>query len=368
VIGSALMSRFDRQERIPNWNQKLLTDAVVVVVGVGALGNEVARILVQSGVGTLVLCDHDVVEESNLCRSVLFRPNQIGKLKVHAAAHSLQEYSSEVQVDCRPTQLVHGVGLAELRDASLVVSCLDTRHARLQLSGRCQLVRARMLDAGTNPWGGEVRPFLDPNGPCYGCGLGDYARATSDHPWSCDDLVPVDVSPAATPSSALVGAWMGLLATRFLMGLSVPSMFLRIDGSTGTSSLVKQSRDPSCLLHSPLEKATLSRCSHLDTVGELRRELAEGERPYLWVPIDRTHICNRCGSESCVWGNVERRDCQKCGEKSIRTTTTLDFFDAPDTVVLKQIGIAPKEILAIHGARGIRMLELSVGKDKSTCG
>ena len=57
---------------IPGWDQRRLAAATVVVIGVGALGNEVAKNLALAGIGRLVLCDPDVVSVSNLSRTVLF--------------------------------------------------------------------------------------------------------------------------------------------------------------------------------------------------------------------------------------------------------------------------------------------------------
>jgi len=65
--------RFARQTLIAGWEQERLQAATAVIVGMGALGNEVARILAMSGIGHLILCDHDTVALSNLSRCVLFR-------------------------------------------------------------------------------------------------------------------------------------------------------------------------------------------------------------------------------------------------------------------------------------------------------
>ncbi|MCP4663128.1 MAG: ThiF family adenylyltransferase [bacterium] len=128
--------RYARHALIPGWQQQSLREARVVVVGMGAVGNEVTRVLAMAGVGAFVVCDPDRIETSNLSRTVLFRDNDIGRLKVEAAADALRRLVPGIEVDARPLPLVHGVGLAELRDASLVLACLDSRSARLQLAGR----------------------------------------------------------------------------------------------------------------------------------------------------------------------------------------------------------------------------------------
>ncbi len=57
-----------------------------MVAGAGALGNEVVKNLALLGVGTILLVDLDLVEPSNLSRSVLFRDADGGQPKVAAEA------------------------------------------------------------------------------------------------------------------------------------------------------------------------------------------------------------------------------------------------------------------------------------------
>lgn len=58
--------RFARLEAIEWWNQDLLARTRVLVVGAGALGNEVIKNLAMLGVGHVVVVDMDNVEISNL--------------------------------------------------------------------------------------------------------------------------------------------------------------------------------------------------------------------------------------------------------------------------------------------------------------
>ena len=57
-----------------------------LVVGAGALGNEVLKNLALLGVGTVYVVDFDEIEESNLTRSVLFRAEDCGRPKAEVAA------------------------------------------------------------------------------------------------------------------------------------------------------------------------------------------------------------------------------------------------------------------------------------------
>ena len=69
--------RYHRQNLITWWDQSRLQSARVLVVGAGALGNEIVKNLVLVGVGTVIVVDMDTIENSNLSRCVFFRPEEM---------------------------------------------------------------------------------------------------------------------------------------------------------------------------------------------------------------------------------------------------------------------------------------------------
>src|SRR5262249_12104288 len=64
--------RYHRQTLIEWWDQARVAAAKVLVVGAGALGGEILKLLALVGVGRTLLWDFDRVETSNLSRGVLF--------------------------------------------------------------------------------------------------------------------------------------------------------------------------------------------------------------------------------------------------------------------------------------------------------
>lgn len=352
-----MSSRFARQELIPGWSQGRLGDATVIIVGVGAVGNEVARLLALGGIPRMLLCDPDVVEESNLSRTTLFRTSDVGRLKAEAAADALHALAPHLTVDARPVPLTQGIGLGELRDASLVFSCLDTRSSRLQLAGRCMLVRARSIDGGTHPWGGEVRPFLDAGGPCYGCTLTADERSQSDSPWNC--MAPTLHTPrgASAFTSALVGAWMASIGMRFMMGLAVPPGLLRIDVATGSTVVVDIEKKDDCPLHRPAGGATPIPVGTRNTFGDLRAALDEGSVVWAWQPVQERVECPGCGFAEERWAIPRRARCPCC-DAFLRTRTTLDLHSVPRDITLSEVGIPPREILYVKEPCGEAWVEI----------
>jgi adenylyltransferase/sulfurtransferase len=62
--------RFSRFKLISWWDQDRLSEARIVVIGAGALGNELLKNLALLGVGNVFIADLDQIEKSNLSRSI----------------------------------------------------------------------------------------------------------------------------------------------------------------------------------------------------------------------------------------------------------------------------------------------------------
>ncbi len=65
-----------------NFRQAAFSEATVLIVGMGGLGTSASTALAVAGVGTLILCDHDMIAPSNLNRQFLYRETDIGKKRL----------------------------------------------------------------------------------------------------------------------------------------------------------------------------------------------------------------------------------------------------------------------------------------------
>src|SRR5262245_6219799 len=129
--------RFARFQSIEWWDQALMRQARVLVVGAGALGNEVIKNLSLLGVGNLVVIDLDRVERSNLTRSVLFRESDEGQPKAECVARAARQLYPEIRVEARVGNVPSDLGLGYFRWAQVVVGALDNREARVFVNSAC---------------------------------------------------------------------------------------------------------------------------------------------------------------------------------------------------------------------------------------
>lgn len=168
-----------RLEHTP-FTRDRLGQLACVVVGAGALGNEVARVLGLLGTGSVHVVDPDRVETSNLPRSIFFcQGNSIG----HNKARALVDAAGEMFPDTRWTATgseIADVGFGSLADADLLFSCVDSDLARLEIAYISTKLALPVIDGGLgrqNYSHGRVTYFPgNPGQACYGCMLSPSKR------------------------------------------------------------------------------------------------------------------------------------------------------------------------------------------------
>lgn len=159
-------------------------NAKVMVVGAGALGNEVLKNLALFGVGNIVIVDFDTIEYSNLTRSFLFRPKDADKncYKAEIAAERMKEINPAIKVHPICDDL-SSVGLGVYRRMDVVLGCLDSDWARVLLNQQCFRVNKIFINGGIFELRCQVDGFkLDVS--CYEC-----TSDGSSGNLSCGDLV-----------------------------------------------------------------------------------------------------------------------------------------------------------------------------------
>lgn len=114
----------------PTISQRL-HNASVGIAGVGGLGSNVAMALARSGVGNLIIVDHDLVEESNLNRQHFFR-DQIGEPKVEALKQNIERAVVTCGVKAINKKLEKGRMTEPFTDVDIVVEALDSAETKVQ--------------------------------------------------------------------------------------------------------------------------------------------------------------------------------------------------------------------------------------------
>lgn len=127
----------------------------VGIAGAGGLGSNCAVALARSGVGTLIISDFDVIEESNLSRQYYFR-DQIGKMKTVALKENIARINPDILIITFQEKL-NSLNIPEVfKDCDIIIEAFDTSDMKEMLIQTVQLKLPGMpliIGSGVAGWG-----------------------------------------------------------------------------------------------------------------------------------------------------------------------------------------------------------------------
>jgi molybdopterin-synthase adenylyltransferase len=171
-LTSEELQRYSRQvmlEEIGFDGMEKIRNAKVCVVGAGGIGNPVATQLVAMGVGKVRIIDRDVIEVTNLHRQHLYTDDDIGRVKVEAAAERLRRLNPTVNVEPVPTSVTKFTAESLIKDFDIVIDALDSVDARYALNDACIKHNIPLVYAGALGMLGSVCTILPNKTACLRC-------------------------------------------------------------------------------------------------------------------------------------------------------------------------------------------------------
>ena len=78
--------------------QERLAHSTITIFGIGGLGSVCSLYLTNAGIGNMNLVDYDTVDETNLPRQVIYKPNQVGMNKARAAKATLNDFNPDINI------------------------------------------------------------------------------------------------------------------------------------------------------------------------------------------------------------------------------------------------------------------------------
>ncbi len=216
---------------ISSFKQENISSAHIMVVGCGALGNEVLKNLVLSGVGHITIVDFDLVEPDNLFHSILFSQEdaQAGRLKVDAAATRLKALNPAVKVTPLCGDIAYDVGLGRIREQQLLIGCVDNRWARYCINRLCMRAGIPWVDGGIDGLEGTVRVFA-PGKNCYACNLGPEGMRDLSYRMPCPGAIRRNLAAGKVPTTSITSSIIGAVEVQEALKLLHPESLA--DGST----------------------------------------------------------------------------------------------------------------------------------------
>lgn len=246
--------RFSRFRLLSWWNQERIASARVLVVGAGALGNEILKNLALLGFRRILVVDLDRIEVTNLSRGVLFRESDIGRDKAEAAAAAVRSLYPQANVLGLRANVMQQLGLGVFDWADVILGGLDNREARLFLNRSAWKMGKPWVDGAIEGLNGVVRVFESGKPACYECTLGAVDWAILERRMSCNLLTRAEeeqgkVATTPTTSSVIAGIQVQE-ALKLLHGLpTLSGKGYVFEGLHHTSYVTEYTPDPDCQSH-----------------------------------------------------------------------------------------------------------------------
>ena len=218
------------------FSQSQVSAAHVMVVGCGALGNEVLKNLVLMGVMHIVVVDFDIVEVGNLTRSVFFTKEDAEqrRLKVMVIAERLRQLNPVVEVIPVCGDIAYDVGLGLIRQMDVVISCVDSRWARFCINRYCMRAGIPWVDGGIDGLEGTARVFA-PGKNCYACNLGPEGLKDLARRMPCTGMIRRQELAGSAPTTSIIASIIG--AVEVQEALKRVNSEKGIENSEGVNSL-----------------------------------------------------------------------------------------------------------------------------------
>lgn len=367
--GNGLHSR----EALAGYDRRALEEGVVVLVGCGAAGCNLAQTLALAGVGELRLIDPDVVEASNVTRSPLFRRERLvagrERQKVREVTLGVLAISTaaapRVRLAARP---VEALGYGAFRGASVVISGLDSLEGRAYLADLTRELRVPLVELGFMGHEGHIAVFPNASDeePCWRClhprvapghfSCREYARAVTAR-----GLTPATQPLAATFAALAAEAAIGALHGRFDLG----GRHFGLDIRSGRARTVEITPDPCCPgAHRALRPDAVLPVGAKEPLAALFEALrALTPEPVIRLPAEYvvSAPCAACGSEVSVqrpaWAVKEAPRCRRaCATRPMlgrRGVLAVNMLRAEDDLAARSclaLGFAPGTLVRVEDA------------------
>lgn len=357
--------RYSRFRLIHWWDQERLARAKILVVGAGALGNEVLKNLALLGVGQILVIDFDKIEKSNLTRSVLYRSRDRGRAKAAVAAEALGDLNPGVRVTAIHGNVLTDIGLGVFRDVDVVVGCLDNRESRLWVNRSCWKVNTPWIDGGIEEINGVVKVFVPPDSACYECGMTENDYRLINLRYSCPLLTQEDIQSGKVPTAPTISAMIGGLQTQEALKLlhAMPvsgGEAMVYNGVANQFYRTKFQRREDCLSHEtydePVELPLRAAVHTADELFSAAREfVGDGE---LRMMLDRDLVvsvaCDQCGTnrsimKPCALVGMSQGVCPECNEMA--RPKIVHWVESESGLAqhkLSDLGVAPYDIVRVE--------------------
>jgi len=225
-LSEAESTRYKRQILLDGWGiqgQERLKASTVFVAGAGGSGSPLIQQLALCGFGTIIICDYDTVELSNLNRQSLHDETRIGMNKALSAKKTVERMNPHINVIARQEKITLDNVFELVGDAEIIFDNVDSLEAKSYLS-QCAVARGiPHIISSMIHINAYVCIFHTPHTPCFHClydkkKIDDITKAKTQT--SFYEVIPNSV---ASPALHLSTGFAVNEAVKILLGFGKPA-------------------------------------------------------------------------------------------------------------------------------------------------
>jgi len=360
------------------WDLALIRRSKALVVGAGALGNEVSKNLAMMGLRLIAVLDRDIVETANLSRSVFFRESDHGRPKVDVISERLRDLNPDVEILPIAGDIDAALSMGLLQRMDVIFSCLDSRLARRSINRMCEKLAKPWVDGGMEDLLGYVAAYIPGRGPCYECTLTNLEKAMIANVASCRQIAVRALALGKVPTTSTMGSIVAALQVQEAMKIlqgdvenSLAGKRLIINCNHNDFYVTESGRKENCEGHFRFGEIRVVRefsaenTTAADMLQRFQQETGETGHLDLGREIVVRMPCVHCGSEAAlgvplrvVTDAVAR--CPNCHEiRHLTTTHTVTAASEYANMPLARLGIPKLDILGVQGPESALWYELT---------
>jgi molybdopterin/thiamine biosynthesis adenylyltransferase len=221
--------------------QEKLANSHALIVGAGGLGSPAALYLAAGGVGTLTICDFDMVDLTNLQRQILHTTAAVGVNKAVSARNSLLAINPDVHINTVEIKASSDEFSKLITQADVVLDCSDNFATRYTLNKLCVDLKKPLVSGAALAFEGQVTVYdmRHDSSPCYHCLFPDNGEDTD---------LRCATNGVFAPLVGMIGTTQAAEAMKLLMGIgdSLQGRLLLLDAMAMEWRSIKLAKDPAC--------------------------------------------------------------------------------------------------------------------------
>lgn len=237
-----MSDRYSRQSFLGHASERIISSCVIGVLGLGGGGSHIVQQLAHAGVRNYVLYDPDMLEESNLNRTVIGALIDAvqGRTKLELAERVIRGLQPEANIIAVKSRWQDNP--LPLRNCDIIFGCIDGFDERRQLETSARRYLIPYIDIGLDinhvkpeppRMSGQVILSL-PGGPCLSCigFLNEHNLAKEATNYGAAGIRPQVVWANGVLASAAVAIGIDLMTG--WTKTSPTFIYLQYDGNSGT--------------------------------------------------------------------------------------------------------------------------------------